>query len=120
MRTQHILRTRCCDRHNANPYVRDKLGRRAGDSLCGAGHHGTGGGGTAANKAFLETRALLAEARARHATKPGGGRESSAGAMDGVTESIVDDSERDEEGGGAFFNCTGATRGQGAEQGLRS
>lgn len=71
------------DRHGADPNVRDKLGRRAGDSLCGtiigcgggagAGATSSSGGSTSTapsasaseNEPFLETRSLLAVARAQ-------------------------------------------------------
>lgn len=55
-------------RYDADPNVRDKLGRRAGDSLCGIGV-GVAGGTTPENGPFLETRALLAAARERRAAK---------------------------------------------------
>lgn len=87
-------------RHDADPNVRDKLGRRAGDSLCGTinavsgrvGGAGAGGGsGSAAggigasamnsggatqgaqteNEPFSETRSLLAVARAQRSTRRG-------------------------------------------------
>ncbi|CAB1119536.1 unnamed protein product [Ectocarpus sp. CCAP 1310/34] len=85
--------------HDADPNVRDKLGRRAGDSLCGTinavsgrvgvgvgGRSGSsaGGGGAATlssggatqgskteNEPFSETRSLLAVARAQRSTRRG-------------------------------------------------
>lgn len=82
-------------RHDADPNVRDNLGRRAGDSLCGAvtglrggagaassrlGTNGAGtpsaggGGGSSSsanpeNEPFSETRSLLAVARAQRSSR---------------------------------------------------
>lgn len=60
------------DRHDADPNVRDKLGRRAGDRLCGVGVGAGAAGGSAAapeGEPFLKTRSLLAAARSRLAMR---------------------------------------------------
>lgn len=77
------------DRHNADPNVRDKLGRRAGDRLCGVGV-GAGAAGPAATASeeepFLKTRSLLASARSRLAM-----RAASVRAVDGTSNIISSD-----------------------------
>ena len=59
-------------RHDADPNVRDNLGRRAGDSLCGLVVERVAAGGGATSResvVFSETRAILDAARAEHAAK---------------------------------------------------
>lgn len=112
-------------RHDADPNVRDKLGRRAGDSLCGtinavSGRVGVGGGsGSAAggggaaimssggatqgikteNEPFSETRSLLAVARAQRSTRRG--RSDSTASSSTTSTACVDVKRRDAARGSA-------------------
>lgn len=116
----------CC-RHDADPNVRDKLGRRAGDSLCGtingvSGRVGVGGGSGGAaggagataistggatqgtktkteNEPFSETRSLLAVARAQRATRRG--RSNSIASSSTTPTARVHVKSRDAVGGSA-------------------
>ncbi|CBJ33300.1 serine/threonine-specific protein kinase-like protein [Ectocarpus siliculosus] len=113
--------------HDADPNVRDKLGRRAGDSLCGtinavSGRVGVGvgggsgsaaGGGGAAtmssggatqgtkaeNEPFSETRSLLAVARTQRSTRRG--RSDSTASSSTTSTACVDVKSRGAVGGSA-------------------